>query len=456
MSNNLYVDIEEKIWRIIDGWRASGITISDAVRSTLYLLVLKKVLKESTSDVVQEDFQAILTLQRCMYAFQEGVDENSLLVESGRLIEKRYHLQTGFFGNFFANVCNLKSWKATLNTSLKRIIEIPDVEDEVMSAVAERIILKGFQMEGYRVAEAVSSTTIAELLRVVLSVQDGDRFYDGTIGCGISALRCVRDADASIRGMDLNVSALQIATLYTILSGKKKFEFKAGDFTLEQSNEKYHKIAMDIPFGVKTGDYIGEQIVICNKWLGGAQGRDLDILMVGKVLEVLEEEGRAAIVVPNSFLFRISKANKIIRESILEKKMLKAVISLPALHFETGARSSILLLEKNEDKILFVDMDSDEMAFFQKQRREVPILTEEGKQKLLYILETREEVEGVSSLVSVQQLRENEFNFSPIRYVSITESISFRDIQTINNDLKLLYEELKEIEEENSKMRLFN
>lgn len=456
MSNNLYVDIEEKIWKIIDVWRASGMTISDSIRSIIYFLTLKKMIKEPVDDTVAKDFQTILNLHGCMYAFKEGTDENLLFVESPRLIEKKYHLQIGFLGDFFTGVYNLNSWKATLNASLKNIMEIPNVEDEVMSAVITLIMFKGFSMEGYRTAPEVTSSSLSEILKVVLDVQNGDRFFDGTIGCGISALRCVRGTDASIQGMDLNVSSLQIAALYTILSGRKKFEFKAGDFTLEQSKEKYDKIAMDIPFAARTGDYIGEQIIIRDKWLGGAQGRDLDVLMAGKVLEVLEENGRAAIVVPNGFLFRMGKANKNIRETILEKKMLRAVISLPALHFDTFVKSSVLLLEKNDDKVLLINMASEEGGFFQKQRREIPMLTPEGSAKLIDILENEVEVEGVSALVDEQQLRENEFDFSPTRYVSIKENISFRDMRTINNDLKLLYEELKEIEEENSKMRLFN
>ena len=40
-----------------------------------------------------------------------------------------------------------------------------------------------------------------------------------------------------IDGMDINVSVLQIATLYMILSGRKKFELKVGDFTLAKSTK---------------------------------------------------------------------------------------------------------------------------------------------------------------------------------------------------------------------------
>ena len=136
--------------------------------------------------------------------------------------------------------------------------------------------------------------------------------------------------------------------------------------------------------------------------------------------------------------------------------MLKAVISLPAVHSEPSVRSSILLLEKNDDKIQFIDMDSIQMPSFQKNRREVRSLTPDGKKKLLYLLETGEQIKGISALVEVQKVKENEFDFSPIKYVAVKEKLVFRDIQTINNDLKVLRKELEEIESENGKMKLFN
>lgn len=447
--------IEEKIWKIIEDWRAYGVSLADSASSVLYLLTLKKLFKDAISNVTEKDSQMIIQHLYPVFFSAEEVDYKVFLVHSSNLIEMKYDIQEGFFGNFIAGMRNFESWESALCMAIKNIMLLPDVEVGVMADAIEQIMFKAFQ-PGYRMAPMITSASLAEIMKITLNVENGDRFFDGTIGCGLSALRCIKDTDASIQGMDLNFTMLQITILYTILSGRENFKFKKGDFTLEQSTEKYNKIAMDIPFAVKTGDYIGEQIVIRDKWLGGAQGRDLDVLMVGKILEVLEENGRAAIVVPNSFLFRSGNANRNLRETILEKKLLKAVINLPPLHFETGARSSILLLEHNEDKVLFIDMDSNEMEFFQKQRREVPVLIEEGKNRLIDLLATGEEIAGVSSLVDEKQLRESQFDFSPSRYVSIKEELILREMQDINDDLKSLYEALKEIEEENSKLKLFN
>lgn len=454
MGNNS-ININEKIFNLVFEWRAFGVPFNDSVRCLLYLLTLKKVLdKPEECDI--EDFQSIMKLQKCMYAFRKGEDEELLFAKSGRIIEKRFHLQEGFFDNVFAHASNMRMWKEHLSSSLKIIDEIFNTADNKMMLCIEGAIFKVFLMEGQRLPAIISSNAIADLLDAIVSVQDGDKFFDGTIGCGISAIRCVTGTDATVAGMDINVSALQTATLFAILSGRENFEMKVGDFTLDTSKEKYDKIAMDIPFSVKTGEYVGEQIAICHKWLDGVQGKDLDVLILAKVLDVLKEEGRAAVVVPNSFLFKINKANKILREQILEKKMLRAVIGLPVLHYGTSTKSSILLLEKNKDEVLFVDMDSDKADFFHKMRRELSVLSAKGKIKLLDILKSKKEIEGVSVLVDIQQLKENEFDFSPIRYISVRKSVSFRSVSSINHELAIVNEKLQEIEKRINNNELFN
>lgn len=456
MDSNTYANIEENISNIIDIWRAKGVAVSDCIRSVLYLLTLKRILKELSDNVGEEDAQTIIKLQRCLYAFQEDIDGTFLFDESGRLIEKRYHLQHGLFRDFFANVSNLESWKSTLNVTNRKIVDITDGEDEVMSAIIAGIMLKGFPTDGYRSMPVVTSPALAQLLKVALDVEDGDRFCDGTIGCGISAKICIGDKDVSIQGMDSNASVLQIAVLYMILSGRKEFGMKVGDFTLEQSREKYDKIAMDIPTSAKTGDYIGEQVAIANRWLNGIQGKELDILLVAKVLDVLEEDGRAAIVLPNAFLSRTGKASKILKENILDRKMLRAVISLPMSYSKTGIKCSILLLEKNVDEILMIDMDSPRMPYYQKHRGQTPMFYKAGRLVMESILKDGKEIEGVSALVDAQQLIDNQLDFSPSRYLLEEDTLVLRDIKTINRELQFLDERLKEIDEENRKMKLFN
>lgn len=455
MDNKTYIEIEERVWKIFDAWRMAGITPYEAVRNILYVLTLKRMLDERIM-LEAEEVQKIMDLQRSFYAFREGQDEDILFNESGQLIEIRYGLPQGLFSKFFVNSNAGAGWKEVFQNSLKRIGEMAIVEDEVYPVLAEKLIVKGFQMQGYKAGEFVSSNPVAELLKMILEVEDNDTFCDGTIGSGISAVRCVEGTDASIWGMDLNVETLQVAAMYLIISGKKKFELKVGDFTLENDTNKFDKIAMEIPFGIRIGEIVGGQVKLAKKWMNVEQCKDSDVLFLAKILEVLKEDGRAVIVVPNSVLFRTNKAGRNLREKLIEIDMLKAVISLPPVHYGFGVKSSIIVLEKTEEEILFIDLNGENGDFFQRQRRDVPVLTAYGKEKLKEILEKKREIAGISCKVSKEEICAKEYDLSPGIYISLDEEIKYMCVQEINKELKNLYDELNQIEKTNLKMKLFN
>lgn len=455
MNNKVYMELEEKAWKILDYWKMAAITPYESVRNILYILTLKKLLEEFVP-VSTEEVQKIMDLQRSFYAFREGYDDNILFNESGELIEKRYNLPQGLFNKFFMNTNWGKRGKEAFLMTLKRVSEMAVVEDEMYSLLAEKLIIKGLQMQGYKTGEVISSSPVAELLKMLLDVEDKDEFCDGTIGSGISAVRCVEGTDASIWGMDLNVEALQIAAMYLIISGKKKFQLKLGDFTLENDINKFDKIAMEIPFGIRVGELVGGQINLAKEWMMVEQCKDLDVLFLAKILEVLKEDGRAVVVVPNSVLFRINKAGRNLREKIVETDMLKTVISLPPVHYGTGVKCSIIVLEKTEEDILFIDLDGENGDFFQRQRRDVPILTAYGKEKLKEIIEEKKEIVGISCKASKKEICANEYDLSPGKYISLDEEIKYRCIEEINKELKNLYDELEQIDEMNMKMKLFN
>jgi len=455
MDNKTYIEIEERVWKIFDTWRMAGITPYEAVRNILYVLTLKRMLDERIM-LETEDVQKIMDLQRCFYVFREGHDEDILFNESGRLIETRYGLPQGLFSKFFVDSNVGAGWKEAFQNSLKRIGELVIVEDEIYSSLAEKLIVKGIQMQGYKAGEFLSSNPVAELLKMILEVEDNDKFCDGTIGSGISAVRCVEGTEASIWGMDINIATLQVTAMYLIISGKRNFELNIGDFTLEKAIQKFDKIAMEIPFRVRIGEPVGEQLRLAKKWMEVEQCRELDALFIARILEILKDDGRAVVVVPNSLLFRISKAERNFREKLIEIGMLKAVISLPPVHYGAGIKSSIIVLEKTEEEILFIDLDSENGDFFQRQRRDVPVLTAYGKEKLKEIIKEKTEIIGISRKVSKDEICAKEYDLSPTIYLPVDEEINYMGIEEINNELKCLYEELNQIEELNRKMKLFN
>ena len=90
-----------------------------------------------------------------------------------------------------------------------------------------------------------------------------------------------------------------------------------------------------------------------------------ELLFLGLMLRMLEIGGRAAVIIPDGVLFGSSKAHKTIRQEIVEKNKLEAIISMPSGVFKpyAGVSTAVMIFTKTNaggtDKVWFYDMQAD-------------------------------------------------------------------------------------------------
>jgi type I restriction enzyme M protein len=77
-----------------------------------------------------------------------------------------------------------------------------------------------------------------------------------------------------------------------------------------------------------------------------------ELLFLERIIYMLEEGGRAAVIVPEGVLFNSGRAHKTIRKILMTDCSLEGVISLPSGVFQpyTGVKTSILIFEKRKFK----------------------------------------------------------------------------------------------------------
>lgn len=126
-----------------------------------------------------------------------------------------------------------------------------------------------------------------------------------------------------------------------------------------------------------------------------------------------ESGGRKAIcLMPNSFLFRSSVGDQAFRERAILRYGLNTVVSLPrgAVSVGSGLLASVLMLEGGigPDRVLMVDGKD-----FKAGRR----FDARADRDQLVSLVRRRNDGGSSRLVSLEELRANDFNLQPERYV---------------------------------------
>lgn len=96
------------------------------------------------------------------------------------------------------------------------------------------------------------------------------------------------------------------------------------------------------------------------------QANRSEVLFVDYIMEHINPAtGRAGVIVPEGIIFQSANAYKQLRQLLVDKKFLYAVVSLPAGIFQpySGVKTSILLMDrmlaKKTDNILFVKIEND-------------------------------------------------------------------------------------------------
>jgi type I restriction enzyme M protein len=169
-----------------------------------------------------------------------------------------------------------------------------------------------------------------------------------------------------------------------------------------------------------------------------------DYAFITHMIETLDEKnGRMTVVVPHGVLFRGSTEAKI-RENLIKENLLDAVIGLPAnLFFGTGIPAAILVFKKNKKSkdVLFIDA-SKEYEDNKNQNR----LRDEDITKIYTTYDKRASVDKYSYLASIEEIKENDFNFNIPRYVDIFEEEEEIDIQEVQDQINVIEDRLASIQ----------
>jgi len=155
----------------------------------------------------------------------------------------------------------------------------------------------------------------------------------------------------------------------------------------------------------------------------------------------LNNEGTMAIVLPHGVLFR-GAAEGTIRQIIIEKNYLDAVIGLPAnLFYGAGIPTIVLVFKKNRQikDILFIDA-SGEFEKVKNQNRLKP----ENIEKIVETYRNRKDVEKYAHVASLDEIKTNDYNLNIPRYVDTFEQEDEIDLIAIQ---KLIDQDKHEIAE---------
>ena len=153
--------------------------------------------------------------------------------------------------------------------------------------------------------------------------------------------------------------------------------------------------------------------------------------------------GRVGVIVPHGVLFR-GGAEGAIREALIRENLLDALIGLPEnLFYGTGIPAAILVFrrDRRDSDVLFIDASR---AFEQgtNQNR----LREQDIAQITMTYRQRAMVDKYSTLVTFEEIAENDFNLNIPRYVDTFEPEPPGDMGAVNAKIRDLKAQLAETE----------
>lgn len=180
-----------------------------------------------------------------------------------------------------------------------------------------------------------------------------------------------------------------------------------------------------------------------------------ELLFLALFLRLLKPGGRAAVIVPDGVLFGSSKVHKTLRQMLVEKQKLDAIISMPSGVFRpyAGVSTAILLFTKTNsggtDSVWFYDMRADGYSLDDK-RNELDHAKHEND-NLPDILsrwqnqagEAGRERTEQSFLVPKDEIADNDYDLSINRYKKVVhEVVEYESPAKIIAELKVLESEI--------------
>ena len=149
-----------------------------------------------------------------------------------------------------------------------------------------------------------------------------------------------------------------------------------------------------------------------------------ELLFLELMYNLLTNSGRCAVIVPDGVLFGNSKAHKNIRQLLLEKCRLDAVISMPSGVFKpyAGVSTAVLYFTKGEPtkEVWFYDMENDGFSLDDKRvkidKNDIPDIVEKFKNRNK---EKSADRKGKYFFIPIAEIKQNNYDLSISKYKEI-------------------------------------
>ncbi len=294
-----------------------------------------------------------------------------------------------------------------------------------------------------------------------------DKVLDFACGSGSLLLNVRHEMEENgnvigkIYGQEKNITTYNLARMNMLLHGVKDTEFEihhgdtlVNDWEILREENPAKKIEFDAivanpPFSLRwePKDETAKDFRFSKYGVAPKSAADFAFLLHG--LHYLSENGTMAIILPHGVLFRGGK-EEAIRKELLKHDYIDAIIGLPAnLFYSTGIPVCIIVLKKcrRDDKILFINASSEENYIKGKRQNS---LDDSHVKKIIDTYKDRSQISRYSREVSLNEIKENDYNLNITRYVNLSKEEERIDLLKVHNELVEIEKQIIEARDEHN------
>ena len=295
-------------------------------------------------------------------------------------------------------------------------------------------VLSYFAPEKAKEGETYTPREVIKVIVGILDVEDGSGVLDPACGSGamlIEAYNYVKEGkldggkpSLELFGQERNEIMAVIAKMNLILHGIEGYQIHLGDSLTNPRFERADYVIANPPWNQDGYDEskLGEPSVrriYTSLGVGGFTPKNTADWAWIQLMAYFARK-KVGVVLDNGALFRGGK-EKNVRRAVVERDLIEAIILLPEkLFYNTGAPGIILILNKNKPeerkgKILFINASQEYESH--PEIRRLNIIAEKNLGRIVEAYRKFKDVEGFTRVVSVDEIRENNYNLNVTLYV---------------------------------------
>lgn len=328
--------------------------------------------------------------------------------------------------------------RALIDVLGSKRLGLKDVDSDILGNAYEYLLRKFSEGSGQSAGEFFTPSEVATLMARIIDPEPGESFYDPTCGTGgllIKSILRFREKygdDPSIEpikvfGQEISHTTFAMAKMNAFIHDMEA-EIGLGDtmkrpaFLNSDGSLRTFKKVMANPMWNQDFEQSTYENDAYNRFnLGYPPSSSADWGWIQHMFSSLKDNGKMAVVLDTGAVSRGSGSKgssreRDIRRQFVDRDLVEAVLLLPDnLFYNTSAPGIILVINKGKERgeeILLINASH----LFQKGRPKNFLPDESIKHISEIYLDWREE-EGISKVVTTNEVTKNDYNLSPSRYV---------------------------------------